>query len=193
MHDTPMTSRAAWTQRLLSRTDEVLDTSQAFDASRLAQALGPVSAWEGCPRSSDIFSGEPAAYRRIPLACSEAHGYEALLIAWPPGHVTPIHDHGGLAGLVLVLDGVLEEEAFIQSKEARPHLDFRQTVTANVGDCLLITHAEQAHRCRNPSAERATLSLHIYGGRLDSYRSFHEEGDHWVATTQYSVRDPSLG
>lgn len=193
MHDRPMTPRVAWMQRVLSCLDDALSASQAFDAARLAQALAPVSAWDGCPASGDIFSGGQAAYRRMPLACNQALGYEALLIAWPPGHVTPIHDHAGLAGLVLVLDGSLEEEAFILSKDARLHLAARQKITANAGGCLLITDADQAHRCRNPSLERTALSLHVYGGRLDSYRSFHEEDGHWAATMQHSMRDPWFG
>jgi hypothetical protein len=37
------------------------------------------------------------------------------------------------------------------------------------------------------------LSLHVYGGGLDVYRSFHRQADgDWVGTEQRARREPAL-
>jgi len=189
MHDLSAIRRAAWTQRLLTCMDGHTGKAGRLDAEHLAKALASVACWDGCPRARDVFRTQASSYRRIPLTRRDAQAYEALLIAWPPGHATAIHDHGGLWGLVFVLDGVLDEEAFTVSADGGLRLDRRGAAMAKVGDCLRVTDADYAHRCRNPSLERPALSLHIYGGWLDGYRGFDEQGGRWTATVQQSVRE----
>lgn len=189
MHDLPALRRAAWTQRLLTCMDGLAGASSGLDASYLSEALASIASWDGCPHAQDVFRGEAFSYRRIPLTRRDAQAYEALLIAWPPGHATPIHDHGGLWGLVFVLDGALDEEAFAVSADDGLRLDYRGAMTAQPGDCLCVTDADYAHRCRNPSPAYPALSLHLYGGWLDGYRRFDEEAGRWTATAQQSVRE----
>jgi hypothetical protein len=193
MHDALKSSVAAWTHRVLKTIDALVASHASVDTRRLALALTPVSTWEGCPRTEDVTSETlGVAYRRVPLTEHAGRGYEALLIVWPPGHATPIHDHDGLWGMEFVLDGVLQVEAFDLSLEAGPHLVARDTTVLGIGDHVAFSDADYAHRCRNLSSNRPTLSLHIYGGELNSYRSFHCEEDRWSSTTHRTVRDIAL-
>lgn len=194
MHDALKPAIADWTQRIVDSIDACIDSNNVVDVQRLADMLMPASKWSGCPHAEDVL-GEPQnfSYRRIPLTNHTPHGYEALLIVWPPNHATPIHDHDGLWGIEFVLDGVLEVEAFDLSLQTEPHLVSREVVILGIGDHVAFSDADYAHRCRNLSTNRATLSLHVYGGELNSYRSFHPEDEgRWISKTHSTIRESTL-
>jgi predicted metal-dependent enzyme (double-stranded beta helix superfamily) len=193
MHDALRPATAHWAQRILDTIDTCIDARGQADLSRLAQQLALASLWEGCPHTEDVV--DPVAvssYRRIALADHAVHGYEALLIIWPPAHATPIHDHDGLWGMEVMLDGVLEVEAFDLSLLEHPHLVSRGASVIGIGDHLAFSQADYAHRCRNLSSNRAAVSLHVYGGALDSYRSYHPDDEgRWSSKTHQTVREPA--
>lgn len=105
-------------------------------------------------------------------------GFTALLISWPRGHATPIHDHAELWGIELVVDGVLDVEEYRLESCAdgvRPALV--RSLLLGVGDAAVFGGPHYAHRCRNRSATRTALSLHVYGGVLDAYRRYDVAAD----------------
>jgi predicted metal-dependent enzyme (double-stranded beta helix superfamily) len=193
MHDALKTSAGDWTRRIVDTIDTCIDEDGQVHLPRLAQALATATSWRGCPRAEDfIAEGLAACYRRVVLADHQQNGYEALLILWPPRHATPIHDHDGLWGMEIMLDGVLEVEAFDLSLQDRPHLVSRDVSVIGIGDHLAFSEADYAHRCRNLSSNRAALSLHVYGGALDRYRSYHPEDEgRWSSKTHQTVREPA--
>lgn len=80
-----------------------------------------------------------------------------LLCAWPAGHRTPVHAHGGGWGLELVLNGALEVQAYRDGSDDRTWL--------GPGDAIWFDHGEgYRHRARNLSAAHVAWSLHVYGG-----------------------------
>lgn len=188
MHDALTASLEAWGQRIITTIDACIDQHGNADVAAVGKALSGSATWEGCPRVKQLSpDGTTPTYRRLSLG---EHGtYEALLILWPPGHMTPIHDHHGLWGLEHVLDGVLEVESFELTPSPAIHLEPRETLVAGVGDYLVFSDADYAHRCRNFSKNRQALTLHVYGGSLDAYRSFQQEGDTWSSELHQSVRE----
>ncbi|HEY1434971.1 MAG TPA: cysteine dioxygenase family protein [Thermoanaerobaculia bacterium] len=98
------------------------------------------------------FSGQ--RYMRHPILLWE--DWEVMLIAWQSGQVTPIHDHRGVMGGMVVLSGTLAEERFATPKDrpelydnrARPEGDL-----SDIGPTVL-------HRLA-PTSARA-VSLHVY-------------------------------
>jgi hypothetical protein len=92
--------------------------------------------------------------------------HDVWLIGWDSFQGVELHDHGGAAGVLYVVDGVLQE-----TSSAR-------TATGHLCDQLLHTGtarafgADHVHRVVNPSAQPAT-SLHVYSPPLvtmDFYR-----------------------
>ncbi|WP_300620584.1 cysteine dioxygenase family protein [Dokdonella sp.] len=153
---------------------------EALSARIAAQAFSPHA-----PRAS----GSPG-YRRHLLTQGSDVPYSCLLIEWPASHATPIHDHAGLWGLELVLDGALEVEEFaLAGDSVLPRLARSRALMLGVGDSACFTGEQYAHRCRNLSAARPALSLHVYGGTLDRYRSFHADmqGGHAVQMQQAAI------
>jgi predicted metal-dependent enzyme (double-stranded beta helix superfamily) len=111
------------------------------------------------------------AYRRWQVA--ERDGFSAVLIGWPPGFNTPIHDHDGLWGIELVVYGALHVEEFQLhggSPGKRRELDLHRSEAA------IFDQPDYAHACSNPSHDVPALSLHVYGGKLARYGTYPAEG-----------------
>lgn len=193
MYDALITATMAWRERVLATIDACIEHHGEPVVTSIAEALSQVAAWRGCPRSADVSSTSTAqAYRRVLLGTGKRHHYEALLIVWPPAYVTPIHDHDALWGMEFVLDGVLEVESFQLAAQPRLHLEPMHALVAGVGDYVAFSDADYAHRCRNLSRNRPALSLHVYGGELNKYRSFHHHDGLWSSTCHNTVREASL-
>lgn len=112
-----------------------------------------------------------------------------LVMAWPPNHHTPVHDHAGLWGLEMTLHGALEVQSYARdplSGELRMH--GRDWLGPGDGTWF---DGEQprAHRCRNLSRHDTALSLHVYGGALAQYFAYEqaEPAGHWIAQPQRSA------
>ncbi|MEW9570412.1 cysteine dioxygenase family protein [Rhodanobacter sp. Si-c] len=200
MHDALLRNQADetptltdWSNRVSALINDYIDRHAIVDVQSLAETLAAATGWPGCPHARDVAGDGVAAYRRIPLSNHESRNYEALLILWPPGHATPIHDHAGLWGLELVLDGALEVEAFSLSLQPAPRLVPRDQAMLGIGDHAAFSGADYAHCCRNLSSQQPALSLHIYGGALDAYRSFHQQGSgDWTSVEHQVQRELAL-
>lgn len=129
---------------------------------------------DGCPRAESFFgASQPQRYRRQLIAAAPDGGYTMLLIAWPPGYVTPLHDHAGLWGIELVLDGALQVDEFFSDGDAQaPTLQPQRSLLLGSGDSAVFLDPAYVHRCRNLSLQQPALSLHVYGGVLDRYQSY---------------------
>ncbi|GLQ52119.1 cysteine dioxygenase [Dyella flava] len=194
MHDALKPAITRWAERILDTVDACMRENKPIDVDHLAEVLASAPTWQGCPHTEDVADAASASgYRRIALTDHATRGYDALLIVWPPGHATPIHDHDGLWGMEIMLDGVLEVEAFDLSLQEHPHLVSRGVSVIGIGDHLAFSQADYAHRCRNLSSNRAAVSLHIYGGALDTYRSYHsDDAERWTSKIHQTVREPAL-
>ena len=103
--------------------------------------------------------------------------YTGLLMVWPPGYSTPIHDHAGLWGIEMVLQGALaiEDYELVGSDDPQPHFTGR-TILDEGDSCSFLGSDGHAHRCANLSERRPAVTLHLYGGLLDTYRNFEPAG-----------------
>ncbi|MFC4820862.1 cysteine dioxygenase [Dokdonella ginsengisoli] len=166
------TTSRAWLDAVraeLAALDAVPATAaiQALSGRLAARALQADAPRAAAPRHD--------RYRRHRLAGGDG-GHSCLLIEWPAAHRTAIHDHAGLWGIELVLDGVLEVEEFTLGGDfERPVLTRARTLMLGAGDAAVFTGRHYAHRCRNLSATRPALSLHVYGGELDRYQAFEAD------------------
>ena len=71
-------------------------------------------------------------------------------------------------------------------RRLRRSRDIVFTVTLlGIGDHTTFTEEDYAHRCRNLSAQRPTLSLHVYGGVLERYRAYDRDTEgRWDSAPQ---------
>jgi predicted metal-dependent enzyme (double-stranded beta helix superfamily) len=111
-------------------------------------------------------------YRR--WLVTEGDGYSAILIGWPAGYQTPVHDHDGLWGIELVLCGALHVDEFrLSSGQPRPV----RMLDLTPDHAAVFDEATYAHACSNPSQSVPALSLHVYGGPLLAYSVYPPAAD----------------
>jgi len=179
MMQVPVANESDWVRSdWIGRVVAALKDSGAPDSPASLQALRdrlvPLAWAAGCPRA-DAFvrAGDDERFRRHPLEIPEVPDCSALVMVWPPGYATLPHDHAGLWGIELVIDGALEVDEFIPvGSSSRPTLALARSLYLGLGDAAVFSGDAYVHRCRNLSTTRAALSLHVYGGVLDTYRSF---------------------
>lgn len=107
-------------------------------------------------------------FRRWLMLSRRQPAVSVLVMAWPVGHVTPVHDHGGLWGLEIVLAGALEVQPYTRNGDGSLCEQARTWLAP--GDATWFdTQDACTHRCRNLSRREATLSLHVYGGDLSNH------------------------
>jgi predicted metal-dependent enzyme (double-stranded beta helix superfamily) len=180
------TDRDDWTRSLRLRIGTLPADPGPGDIENLLDRLTPVAWLAGCPdtRSLDL-AHLPRRYRRHLVAGGSDDGYTALLIAWPPGYQSPVHDHAGLWGIELVLEGALAIEEFSRDGVAgEPALAHERTLILGIGDAASFTRPDYVHACRNLSSQQPALSLHVYGGVLDEYSAFHTSSRGRYTTTR---------
>ena len=101
--------------------------------------------------------------------------YTGLIMVWPSGYSTPIHDHDGLWGIEWVLQGALGVDDFEVVDRADGYADTRfigTTVLDEGQSCAFLGTRGHAHRCSNLSSRRPAITLHLYGGLLEMYRNY---------------------
>ncbi len=181
---------ADWSHALRNVTAGLCGEITPKEVSDLRAQLTSLVWADGCPRAASFFAGTGAPHYRRQLIASAADGsFTVLLIAWPPNYVTPLHDHAELWGIELVLDGTLQvDEFFSDGDPAQPALQLHRSLLLGSGDAAVFIDPAYVHRCRNLSAQQPALSLHVYGGQLDRYRSFVEVGDGLYRVSQQQAQ-----
>ncbi|MDY1546742.1 cysteine dioxygenase [Luteibacter sahnii] len=128
-------------------------------------------------------------FERWMLAERAKPAVSILVMTWPPGYATPVHDHAGLWGLEATIAGALEVESFDKG-DAEHTLRSGGRTWLGPGDATWFDAGEvHAHRCRNLSRHDTALTLHVYGGDLAQYLAYEQPGpsEHWIARPRQSI------
>ena len=123
--------------------------------------------------------------------------YTGLIMVWPAGYSTPIHDHDGLWGIEWVLQGALSVDDFelVPNSDgtAEPHF-VGTTLLEENQSCAFVGTRGHAHRCSNLSTRRPAITLHLYGGLLEMYRNYETTaGGRFVAQPSVAGIDGHIG
>ena len=124
-------------------------------------------------------SFKPGTYARHRVFRNEF--VEMLVLCWRPGQRTPIHDHNGSHGAVMVCEGVMWETLFALDSEKR--LFYR---SGREWRACQVTGAEvpDIHQLGNPEVSgRDLVTLHIYApplNVLNTYRVGSAEVGHYT-------------
>lgn len=168
------------------------------DLASLARELGSLVHRDAIGLANDLATlRQPRhGFRRMLLARRNFGNSSAsvLLLAWPPNHVTPSHDHAGLWGLEMSLHGALEVESWAHSNDADAW-QLRGRDWLGPGDALWFDAGkENMHRCRNLSRQDIALSLHVYGGDLIDCNAYEQDAQshRWRAQPQHLRIDGAL-
>jgi cysteine dioxygenase len=95
---------------------------------------------------------------------------ELLMLCWHSGQRTPIHDHGGSVGVVLLIEGLLTETMYERMPEGhvRPYNTFKWSPGAITG-----ADVPDIHQLLNLQPEgRDMVTLHCYAPPLSVLNTF---------------------
>jgi predicted metal-dependent enzyme (double-stranded beta helix superfamily) len=147
-------------------TTRVLDGAGTDDAplDRIAGALAQLVAIDDW-LPDDFARPDPTKYQQYLLHCDPLERFSVVSFVWGPGQATPIHDHT-VWGLIGVLRGSELSQAYDRDMEGRlqPVGDRQQL---NQGEIERVSpSAIDIHQVSNALTDRASISIHIYGGNI---------------------------
>jgi predicted metal-dependent enzyme (double-stranded beta helix superfamily) len=122
--------------------------------------------------------------------------YTGLIMVWPPGHSTPIHDHAGLWGIEWVLQGALSVDDFelVEGDGGAQPRFVGTTLLEENQSCAFLGTRGHAHRCSNLSTRRPAITLHVYGGLFEMYRTYEAtRTGRYVAQRNHASIDGRIG
>ena len=108
-------------------------------------------------------------YRQYLLYCDPLERFSVVSFVWGPGQHTPVHDHT-VWGMVGVMRGVerceeygnpLRGEKFVKTGEHQVEPGDIDLVSPDLGD---------VHVVANALADRASISIHVYGANIGAVR-----------------------
>jgi cysteine dioxygenase len=95
---------------------------------------------------------------------------ELLLLCWRPGQRTPIHDHGGSVGVIVVCEGLLTETMYdyLPGGRVRPHNTYKWGPGSITG-----ADVPDIHQLLNlQPAGRELVTLHCYAPPLSVLNTY---------------------
>jgi predicted metal-dependent enzyme (double-stranded beta helix superfamily) len=173
-------------------------TAAQPDLALMARELGSVIHQEARALSErlDPLTRRQRGFERWLLAERSKPAVSVLVMAWPPNHLTPVHDHAGLWGLEMPLVGALEVQSYSRDPLSGDlRMEGRDWLGQGDGNWFEGSETH-VHRCRNLSRHDTALTLHVYGGALSQYLAYeqHDQPDgRWTALPQHGVIAGQLG
>jgi predicted metal-dependent enzyme (double-stranded beta helix superfamily) len=134
---------------------------------------------------SDFLTGahrrsDPSGYARNLIYRPDDATLSLYALVWTPGQWTPVHDHGTW-GVVGVVEGVLEERAFLPSGG---DIGTDSGIALVPGAINLLTsgsvttfvpNPDHIHRTGVPEDRGPAISLHLYGNAMNSFHVYDVE------------------
>jgi len=161
------------------------------DLASMARELGCV-VHQDAPALAERLDGlrtRQNGFERWLLAERNKPALSVLVMAWPPDHLTPVHDHAGMWGLEMTLVGALEVQSYTRDPDSGDLLEQRRDWLGPGDGTWFEGDHLHVHRCRNLSRHETALTLHVYGGDLVEYSAYEQAGPdgRWTAQPRRSV------
>jgi len=102
-------------------------------------------------------------------------------MTWAPGQGSPLHDHAGLWGAEIIVDGTMSETIFeLVERDSAGRYRFREREhrESGRGTVGVLIPPLEYHDFGNCGSEVAH-SLHVYGGELKASQAFSRAADGW--------------
>ncbi len=148
---------------------------------KVKNGLCQVISSEGFRLPAEFLEAEADHYARR-LVHSDPEGrFSIVAMTWGVGQGTPLHDHCGLWCVEGVCHGRIrvDQYALVERDGDRFRFERDEAIPAETGTagCLIPPH--EYHRIFNDRDDEVAVTLHIYGGDMESCNIFDPEGDGW--------------
>ena len=118
----------------------------------------------------DAFArSDPNRYQQHLLHCDPLERFSIVSFVWGPGQHTPVHDHT-VWGMVGMMRGTEYCEEFaLDASTGRLAAGEKHPLQPGEVD-LVSPRVGDIHRVSNALEDRASISIHVYGGNIGSVR-----------------------
>jgi len=118
----------------------------------------------------------PERYQQYLLYCDPIERFSVVSFVWGPGQRTPVHDHT-VWGMVGVLRGAESCEEFALQPATGRLLSQGVHELRPGGIDLVSPRVGDIHRVSNALADRASVSIHVYGANIGAVKRHVYEPD----------------
>lgn len=132
-------------------------------------------------------------YQQHLLYLDRSARFSVVSFVWGPGQHTPIHDHGGLWGVVGVLRGAERSTRYDRGADGALIAHAPDLLAAGAVE-VLDPEVGDIHAVTNAMADRVSVSIHAYGGDIGSIerRAFDPDGTPRLFVSHYSPHPPMI-
>jgi predicted metal-dependent enzyme (double-stranded beta helix superfamily) len=152
----------AFVQRITRLVATTQDEAALMDAAR--PALAELIA-DGSWLPQDCTRTHPEFYQQYLLHCDPLERFSLVSFVWGPGQRTPIHDHG-VWGLIGMLSGAELGQRYRVGDDGRLQAEGEEERLDPGAIAAVSPAGGDIHRVANAFADRASISIHLYGGNI---------------------------
>ena len=123
----------------------------------------------------------PSRYARNLLYREPNGGFVVVAMTWGPGQGSPLHDHAGLWGAEVVVQGTMLETQFeLLERNGTERYRFARGAqrTSGVGSVSVLNPPLEYHDFGN-AAQSVAHTVHVYGGDMTVSQAFTEDENGW--------------
>ena len=125
---------------------------------------------------AEFSRANPDRYQQFLLHCDPLERFSVVSFVWGPGQRTPVHDHL-VWGMVGMMRGAETCEEFVRDPaNGRLEASGRHRIEPGYIDLVSPTVGD-IHRVSNALKDRASVSIHMYGGNIGAIRRHVYEGN----------------
>jgi len=178
-------TKTVYEPRAIATTDELTlgELAEIINNLKAVPKLDEIKQWFSSllPRQRDYESYRVFASRKYARNLIARSSFaELLMLCWRSGQRTPIHDHGGSVGVVLLVEGLLTETMYERAPEGyvRPYNTFRWGAGGITGADVPDIH--QLLNLQPPGRDMVTL--HCYAPPLSVLNTYSPRSSrvrHW--------------
>lgn len=150
-------------------------------AERIKSDLETFIPEEGLRLPEKYRTPRPDCYARRLLYRDDDLGFTAVVMTWGPGQRTMLHDHAGIWCVEGVIEGEMEVCRFELLEELGDdcfRFVERDSVHARAGSAGALIPPFEHHVLANARPDKASLTLHVYGGDMDHCSVFEPVSSH---------------
>lgn len=119
---------------------------------------------------------DPIRYQQHLLHCDPLERFSVVSFVWGPSQQTPVHDHT-VWGMIGMMRGIETCEEF-EVDSSTGKLIAGQTHFLEPGDVDFVSpRVGDIHRVSNALNDRASISIHVYGGNIGAVRRHSFDAD----------------
>jgi predicted metal-dependent enzyme (double-stranded beta helix superfamily) len=165
----------------LALVEPILRAVKDDRVTSLARTVAQLGAAGSLEDPAFFLDESPEHYARRLIWRDPENRFVVVGMTWAPGQTTPLHDHGGVWGVEIVVSGTMCETSYrLVDRDPDGRYQFVREAEriSGKGEAGVLCPPHDYHVFGNVGSTPAT-TLHVYGGPFARCNTFTPEHDGW--------------